>query len=109
APQNETEARLAGIWEQVLELEAVGINDDFFEIGGHSLLAVRLVSAIRKAFEIELPISDVFDYPTVGLLAARLTGDQPIAAMLPPVQAGARPEYIPLSFSQERLWFIDRL
>ncbi len=109
APRNETEAKLAEIWQDILELDQVGINDDFFEIGGHSLLAVRLVSQVRKSFGMELPISDVFDYPTVGQLATRLTGETP-GALLPAVTAETpRPEYIPLSFSQERLWFIDRL
>ena len=110
APRNETEAKLAEIWQDVLEIEEIGITDDFFEIGGHSLLAVRLVSAIRKGFEVELPISDVFDYPTVGLLAERLTEEAKEDVSVPPsIEAGTRPEYIPLSFSQERLWFIDRL
>ena len=109
APRNEAEAKLAEIWRDVLELDQVGITDDFFEIGGHSLLAVRLISAIRKVFELELPISDVFDYPTVNLLAARLLED-PTKELMPPVVAvQPRPEYIPLSFSQERLWFIDQL
>ena len=109
APRNETEAKLAEIWQDILELDQVGINDDFFEIGGHSLLAVRLVSQVRKTFGVELPISDVFDYPTVGQLATRLTGETP-GALLPAVTAETpRPEYIPLSFSQERLWFIDKL
>ena len=108
APRNETEAKLAEIWQDILELDQVGINDDFFGIGGHSLLAVRLVSQVRKSFGMELPISDVFDYPTVGQLATRLTGETP-GALLPAVTAAARPEYIPLSFSQERLWFIDKL
>ena len=53
APRNETEAKLAEIWQEVLEVEQVGITDDFFELGGHSLLAVRLVSQIRKAFAME--------------------------------------------------------
>ena len=109
APRTETEAKLAEIWQDVLELDQVGITDDFFELGGHSLLAVRLVSQIRKAFAMELPISDVFDYPTVRQLAERLSGE-PRGDLLPPVAAiSPRPEHIPLSFSQERLWFIDRL
>ena len=77
-PQNETEAKLAAIWEEVLELEKVGITDDFFEIGGHSLLAVRLVSAIRNGFGIELPINDVFVYPTIAGLIDRI-GSENIA------------------------------
>ncbi|MEO7585213.1 MAG: amino acid adenylation domain-containing protein, partial [Ferruginibacter sp.] len=109
APRNETESRLAAIWQDVLEVEQVGMHDDFFELGGHSLLAVRLVSAIRKAFTVEMPIGDIFDYPTVALLAAQLP-NQSGAAVLPPIEKVApRPELIPLSFSQERLWFIDQL
>ena len=109
APRNETEQVMAEIWQEVLEVDKVGITDDFFELGGHSLLAVRLVSKIRKALERELPVSDVFDYPTVGQLAARLSGEQ-AELLLPPVMAVVpRPAHIPLSFSQERLWFIDRL
>jgi len=109
APRNDVEAKLAEIWQEVLEVEQVGINDDFFELGGHSLLAVRLVSAIRKAFEVEMPISDIFDFPTVSLLATQLSNStdntllSAIKVQLP------RPQLVPLSFSQERLWFIDRL
>ncbi|HEX8376315.1 MAG TPA: amino acid adenylation domain-containing protein, partial [Pedobacter sp.] len=111
APRTEIEIKLAEIWQDVLEVDQVGAHDDFFELGGHSLLAVRLISAVRKAFKAELPIGDVFDYPTVATLAERLS--QPaegadttvngITAVTP------RPEVIPLSFSQERLWFIDRM
>ena len=109
APRNETESKLAAIWQEVLEVDEVGITDDFFELGGHSLLAVRLVSAVRKGFGTELPISEVFDYPTVGLLARRLA-EEPSGQLMPPVlPVVLRPEHIPLSFSQERLWFIDKL
>lgn len=107
--RNEKEARLITIWQEVLEVEQVGIHDNFFELGGHSLLAVRLVSVIRKAFAVEMPIGDVFDYPSIAQLADRLdqlAGTTP----LPPVQrVHPRPGLIPLSFSQERLWFIDQL
>ena len=72
APANETEEKLKGIWQEVLELDDLSTTDDFFELGGHSLLAVRLISLIRKTFGMELPIADVFDYPTVEKLAARL-------------------------------------
>jgi amino acid adenylation domain-containing protein len=113
APRNATEIQLAEIWENILEVDQVGINDDFFELGGHSLLAVRLISAIRKAFKAELPISDVFDYPTVAALAARLdlqqTAGDNATTLLPAVGSHTRPAQIPLSFSQERLWFIDQL
>ena len=72
APESEAQQQMADIWQDILEVEQVGIHDDFFELGGHSLLAVRLISAIRKEFTVELPISHVFDYPTVALLAEQL-------------------------------------
>ena len=107
--RNETEIKLAEMWMDVLELDDIGVDDDFFELGGHSLLAVRLISAIRKGFGMELPINDIFDYPTISLLAARLSEDTSVDILPPVIAETTRPEYIPLSFSQERLWFIDRL
>jgi amino acid adenylation domain-containing protein len=113
APRNATETQLAEIWQHVLEVDQVGINDDFFELGGHSLLAVRLISAIRKAFKAELPISDVFDYPTIAGQASQielqLGAGKTAAELLPAISVNSRPLRIPLSYSQERLWFIDRL
>ncbi|MEO6230169.1 MAG: non-ribosomal peptide synthase/polyketide synthase [Ferruginibacter sp.] len=109
APRNEVESKLAAIWEDVLEVDQVGIYDDFFELGGHSLLAVRLISAIRKAFKVEMPIGDIFDYPTVALLAGQVIKSSD-TNVLPAITATlTRPAQIPLSFSQERLWFIDRM
>ena len=109
APRNATEAKLAEIWQELLEVERIGINDDFFELGGHSLLGIRVVSSIRTGFGLELPINDLFDYPTIALLAGRLA-DGPSLDLLPPlVKISPRPQNIPLSFSQERLWFLDRL
>ena len=102
------ESKLAELWQDVLEVEQVGVHDDFFELGGHSLLAVRLVSAIRKEFVVEIPIGDIFDHPTVAQLAEKI--NRADSTLLPPIgTAVSRPERIPLSFSQERLWFIDRL
>jgi len=108
APRTDTELRLADIWQDVLEVEQVGINDDFFELGGHSLLAVRLISAIRKEFVVEMPIGDIFDYPTIKSLAEQVE-KQSGKTVLPSIIPVPRPEHIPLSFSQERLWFIDKL
>jgi len=108
-PRNETEQKLAAIWQDVLEVEQVGVYDDFFELGGHSLLAVRLISAIRKEFAVEMPIGEVFDHPTIALLAAQLAKPSD-TKVLPTIEVTkSRPERIPLSFSQERLWFIDQL
>jgi acyl carrier protein len=72
APRNELEEKLAQIWKELLGVEQVGINDNFFELGGHSLLAMRLISAIRKEFEVELPIKDLFEYTTISELSRYL-------------------------------------
>ncbi|MBC9909360.1 non-ribosomal peptide synthase/polyketide synthase [Chitinophaga varians] len=108
APTNETEARLADIWQHLLGVDRVGIQDNFFELGGHSLLATRVVAAVRKDMDVELTVKDFFIYPTIALLAVYLQ-QQEKGSHLPPLIAGPRPASIPLSFSQERLWFIDQL
>ena len=108
APRNETEEKLAAIWKDLLNIEQAGINDNFFELGGHSLLAIRLISAIRREFNSEISIKDIFYYPTITELADLILKGNSFS-VLPPIKADDRPEHIPLSFSQERLWFIDRL
>ncbi|HEY8780009.1 MAG TPA: amino acid adenylation domain-containing protein, partial [Mucilaginibacter sp.] len=108
APRNETEAQLTAIWQELLNLERIGIFDNFFELGGHSLLAMRVVSAIRREMNTELSIRDLFVHPDIAGLGAHLD-QQTKGSLLPAIIAGDRPEHIPLSFSQERLWFIDRL
>lgn len=109
APAGRVENKLVEIWQNVLELDKIGVNDDFFEIGGHSLLAVRLISAIRKEFSVEIPISYIFDHPNIASLTEWLQNNSG-ADILPSVKAvTSRPQRIPLSFSQERLWFIDEL
>ena len=100
--------KLVSIWQELLNIERIGIHDNFFDLGGHSLLATRLVSAIRKRLEIEVAIKDVFNNPTIALLSACLEV-QTQGLLFPSVEVYPRPEHIPLSFSQERLWFIDRL
>jgi amino acid adenylation domain-containing protein len=108
APQSEVETKLAGIWQKLLEVEEIGINDNFFELGGHSLLAIHLISLIRKQLEVDVTIGDIFDYPTIKSLAAHFRQQLSIT-VLPPIKIQARPERLPLSFGQERLWFIDQL
>ncbi|WP_261376908.1 non-ribosomal peptide synthetase [Flavobacterium anhuiense] len=108
APRTETERQLTEIWEKLLGVEKVGIHDNFFELGGHSLLATRLVSMIRKEMLLEVYIREIFVYTSIAALAAHVSV-QSIGALLPAVVAEIRPQRIPLSFSQERLWFLDQL
>jgi phosphopantetheine binding protein/AMP-binding enzyme len=72
APQGETEEGLAGIWAEVLKVERVGRNDNFFEIGGHSLLAARVVLRIRQKLEVDFTVSDMFTHPVLQLQASRI-------------------------------------
>ncbi|WP_345007264.1 condensation domain-containing protein, partial [Dactylosporangium siamense] len=98
---------LAGIWAEVLGVDRVGAQDDFFELGGHSLLATRVISRARTAFGVELPVAALFDSPTVAGLAAVLAGTPGV--VVPPVVPVGRDEPLPLSFAQQRLWFLHQL
>ncbi|WP_405164219.1 amino acid adenylation domain-containing protein [Nocardia sp. NBC_01499] len=106
APASESERVLAGLFGAVLGLDRVGVDDSFFELGGHSLSATRLISRIRAVLGVEVPIRTVFDAPTVAQLVTRLDTDVQVRPML---SARPRPDVIPLSFAQRRLWFIHRL
>ncbi len=105
---NTTEETLVAIWQDVLGVPRVGINDNFFELGGHSLLAMSIIAAVRKKMGIELPVRKIFLFPTVARLALQVNGEAGVQ-VLPPVEPRAGGVHIPLSFAQERLWFIDRL
>jgi amino acid adenylation domain-containing protein/thioester reductase-like protein len=106
APVCAEESRLATLFAEVLGLDRVSVADSFFALGGHSLLATRLVSRVREAFALELPIRALFEAPTVAQLALRL---RDLRAARVPLQALPRPERLPLSYAQQRLWFIHRL
>jgi amino acid adenylation domain-containing protein len=109
-PRNAAEEILAGIWRELLGVEGLGIEDRFFDAGGHSLLATRLVSRVRDAFGVELPLRVVFEAPALGDLAARIEAErQGGARLVPPLRRADRHQEPPLSFSQERLWFLDQL
>ncbi|HEU4559547.1 MAG TPA: amino acid adenylation domain-containing protein, partial [Longimicrobium sp.] len=109
-PRTPTEEILAQLWAEVLRLESVGVDDDFFALGGHSLLATRLLSRVQNALSVALPLRAVFEGPTVAELAARVDAlRQGGSHVLPPVVPVDRDRPLPLSFAQERLWFLDRL
>jgi amino acid adenylation domain-containing protein len=111
APRTPVEELLARVWTTVLGLEEVGVEDNFFLLGGHSLLATQVVSRVREVFDVELPLRTLFERPTVAALARSVeqarrgaTGAAP-----PPLVPADRGAEIPLSFAQQRLWFLDKL
>ncbi|HEX8694770.1 MAG TPA: non-ribosomal peptide synthase/polyketide synthase, partial [Longimicrobium sp.] len=109
APRTAAEEVLAEIWGEVLGVERVGVEDNFFGLGGHSLVATRMVSRVREAFGVEVPLRAVFEAQTVRALAGRVAALRGTPMDVPPVVPVPRDRELPLSFAQRRLWFIDRL
>ncbi|MGA8474517.1 MAG: amino acid adenylation domain-containing protein, partial [Candidatus Cybelea sp.] len=107
APVGEIEEALASIWRELLKLERVGRHDNFFELGGHSLLAVRLLSRIRQALHVDIGLTELFTRPTLSGFAQALRDARHATSM--PIVAVERTQRLPLSFAQQRLWFLAQL
>ena len=110
APRTEIEEVVAGIWANVLWVDQVGVFDNFFDLGGHSLLATLVISRVSSALNAEVPLRQLFEGPTVAQLcaaveAARRNGSAPVSH----IQPVPRTKALPLSFAQQRLWFLDQL
>lgn len=110
SPQTATEKLLEKIWSEVLQVNKVGVEDNFFELGGHSLLAIQVIARIHQQLKIILPLQSVFDGPTSRQLANKI--DSIVVredCSIPTLQRTRRNQEIPLSFVQQRLWFLDQL
>ncbi|MBT7442954.1 MAG: amino acid adenylation domain-containing protein, partial [Methylococcales bacterium] len=110
-PRNELEQILADYWQQLLNVNTVGVTESFFDLGGHSLLATQLVSWVRERFDVEISLRELFESPTVERLAQQVSIAQsaPATVQAPPIVAVSRDQSLPLSYAQERLWFLDQL
>ncbi len=111
APRTPIEEVLVGIWAEVLGLDRVGVQDNFFELGGHSLLATQVISRVRDAFSVELSLYSLFEAPTITSLAERIEAarQEGLDLQAPPILPRTPNENLPLSFAQQRLWFLDQL
>ncbi|MBV9791434.1 MAG: amino acid adenylation domain-containing protein, partial [Chloroflexi bacterium] len=111
APRTAVEEVLAEIWGRVLDIERIGVHDNFFQMGGHSLLATQVMARVTSTFDVDLPLRVLFDHATISSLAAQVETARENAQghSSPPVVPVARDQDLPLSFPQEQLWVIDQL
>ncbi|MCI0665625.1 MAG: amino acid adenylation domain-containing protein [Acidobacteria bacterium] len=102
---------IAGIWEQVLRINLVRTSDNFFHLGGHSLTATQVISRLRNSFHVDVPIRQLFETPRLSELAnvieKLIIGGKKVSA--PPIRPVSRNQPLPLSYAQQRLWFLDQL
>ena len=111
APRTSTEEIVASIWGEVLGLDQVGVHDDFFDLGGHSLLVVQVLTRMQEMFAAEIPVRELFEFPTVAGLAlvVERRANEGRGCVAPPIEVVARKDGSALSFAQQRLWFLDQL
>ena len=114
APQTEMEKKLCRIWEEVLGVERVGVEDDFFQMGGHSLLATQIMSRVEKQTGVKLPLREIFQNPKLremaeGIRKAEAEAEVAGAGGVEGMSWVERPPELPLSYAQERLWFLGQL
>ncbi|WNW10413.1 amino acid adenylation domain-containing protein [Pseudomonas sp. DTU_2021_1001937_2_SI_NGA_ILE_001] len=112
APRSDTEKVLAELWQQLLGLDSVSVHDDFFAIGGHSLLATQMLSRIRRHLAVDLPLRTLFEGGTLEQLAQAVERQREAQGAVEPgseMVPVPRDQQLPLSFAQQRLWFLDRL
>ncbi|TFW29135.1 non-ribosomal peptide synthetase [Duganella callida] len=109
APEGDTETAVAAVWRALLKLDRVGRHDHFFELGGHSLLAVQLMTRLRQELGIDVPLRALFASPTLAAFAAAAAGVGRVATEAEAIPPADRSLPLPLSFAQQRLWFLDQL
>ena len=109
APRTKTEKALAAIWCELLKVESVGLNDSFFDIGGHSLMAFKAMSRIRDEFGVDLPVQDLFDNPSIAELSKLLADSDESVEVMQRIQRRTGDGSLPLSAGQEQLWYLNLL
>ena len=111
-PRGEIESALAALWRELLGVDRIGRHDHFFELGGHSLIAIRLLGRVGQLFDSALPLTSLFNHPTLAGLAVAIDArrkDVGWSSVLPPIVPVVRAETVPLSYAQQRLWFMAQL
>jgi len=110
APRTATEEFLIEVWSELLGIDALGIEDDLCELGGHSLILAQVITRVRRGLGVDLSLAEVFDGRTVAMLAERVeTARESDEKKVPPISAAPRDGNLPLSFAQERIWFHEHL